>query len=39
VGHTTGPRVFSKILHSYRANLENPKNILGEFSPSSFVKI
>ena len=30
---------FSRILHSYRVNLENTKNILGEFSPSPFVKI
>ena len=37
--HTILSSVPLNFLHSYRANLENPKNILGEFSPSSFVKI
>jgi hypothetical protein len=28
--HTTDWRVFSKLLHSYRANFENPKINLGD---------
>jgi hypothetical protein len=40
--HTTRQSVFLKLLHSYRANFENPKINLGEFSelsPPSFIKI
>ena len=32
VSHTISQSVFSKLLHSYRVNVETPKNILGEFS-------
>jgi hypothetical protein len=40
--HTIRESFFSKLLHSYRANFENPKINLGEFSelcPPSFIKI